>query len=578
MSRASRRTIPRLWLRSGIAVIGLAVGGVIAAVLPGYLLYIATTAIVASIALIGLGVVTGTAGMIALCQLSFAAIGAWVVSWLNLIHAPGGYIVWLLLGCVASAASGLLLGIPALRLRGINLAVITLGFAAALDLTLVKLQFPGADQGTKIQRPWPFDDDRGFFLFAVIALVVAAVVVSIVQAGRWGSAWRSVAFSERGTATAGASVRFAKLSAFAVSAAISGLAGGLLAGQVGMAFPTSFAALQSLALYLLSIVVGAHLIEMAIFGGILWVLIPEIFKRFGISQDWGLVLFGVLGIQAITSKTSPGQLLRNAIARRRPTPECTSSLTDAPPQPPDTAGTPAVGAALLEVSALSVTYGELKALDHVGFTIHENEIVGLIGPNGAGKSTLVDAISGFVPLQSGDVRLQGRSLRRSAPHVRARAGLRRTYQQDRVPPTLTVGAFTKFVGGGASTPHEIDEILDFFGCPDAGTPLASVDVGRRRIVEVAAQLSAKPNIPLLDEPAAGLSHEEHEGLALRLVQVPARFGASVLLIEHDLNLVRSVCTSLLVLDFGTLLASGPQEQVLSRPEVKKAYMGETEML
>ncbi|MGH3588086.1 MAG: ABC transporter permease subunit, partial [Pseudonocardia sp.] len=121
-------------------------------------------------------------------------------------------------------------------------------------------------------------------------------------------------------------------------------------------------------------------------------------------------------------------------------------------------------------------------------------------------------------------------------------------------------------------------MLAFFGCPPARTRLADVDVGTRRLVEVAGHVLAQPRVLLLDEPAAGLSHEEHVAFGERLRQVPARFGITLLLIEHDLDLVRSVCDTLTVLDFGEVLASGPQHEVLADPAVLKAYMGETEML
>jgi branched-chain amino acid transport system permease protein len=110
------------------------------------------------------------------------------------------------------------------------------------------------------------------------------------------------------------------------------------------------------------------------------------------------------------------------------------------------------------------------------------------------------------------------------------------------------------------------------------TPLRMVDVGTRRLIEVAANVAAKPLVLLLDEPAAGLSHDEHLLFADRLRQVPSRFGVTILIIEHDLDLVRSVCTSITVLNFGEVLASGSQEKVLKDPAVLKAYMGETEML
>ena len=237
--------------------------------------------------------------MIALCQLTFAAVGAWIVSLLNVMQAPGGFVVWLVVGGIAAG----LVGLPALRLRGVNLAVVTLGFAAAADVTLVQIQFPGSADGTAVERPTMFSNDREFFFLSVVVLAVCALGVFFLQRGRWGSSWKAVGFSERGTAAAGQSVQSAKLTAFAVSAALGGIAGGLLAGQVQLPFASSFTPLQSLALYVLAVMSGAHLIDMAILGGILWVLVPELLKRWGVPQDWAFVVFGAVSYTHLTLPT-----------------------------------------------------------------------------------------------------------------------------------------------------------------------------------------------------------------------------------------------------------------------------------
>ncbi|WP_292762250.1 ATP-binding cassette domain-containing protein [Microbacterium sp. UBA3486] len=584
----------RPWFRItwpfAVAVAGIGAGAILSASLPGYFVFLAISAVTAAIAVLGLGIVTGSAGMIALCQLTFAAVGAWIVSLLNVMQAPGGFIVWLVLGGVAAGLVGILVGLPALRLRGVNLAVVTLGFAAAADVTLVQIQFPGSAQGTAIERPEMFSNDRQFFFLSIVVLAVCALGAFFLQRGRWGSSWKAVAFSERGTAAAGQSVQTAKLTAFAVSAALGGISGGLLAGQVQLPFASSFTPLQSLALYVLAIMSGAHLIDMAIFGGLLWVLVPELLKRWGIPQDWGFVVFGVLGVQALTSGTNLGQGIRNLIWRRADRQAATVALTALPPDSGADAaaitttttatadGAALAGTPVLTVDGLTVQFGTLKALDDVSFQVPAASIMGLIGPNGAGKSTFVDAISGFLPKHTGRVLLGGRDLVGLSPTRRARLGLRRTFQQDRVPPSLTVGAYVRFVARRRLAASDIDEVLEFFGCPPARARLSSVDVGTRRLVEVAANVVSRPRLLILDEPAAGLSHDEHLALAARLRDLPARYGVALIIIEHDLDLVRSVCPTLTVLDFGRVLASGPQAEVLANPDVVKAYMGETELL
>ncbi|AJT41305.1 ABC transporter permease subunit [Psychromicrobium lacuslunae] len=590
-----------------IAALAILLGWLLSAVLPGYLVFLGTSAVVAMISLLGLGVVTGSAGMMALCQLSFAAVGAWVVSWLNTAGAPGGLMLWLPLGGLAAAAVGLLVGLPALRLRGVNLAVVTLGFAAAADLTLGKIQFPGTLSGVQVPRPELFPGDRRYFLFAVIILVLCALLVAFLHNSSWGRSWRFVAFSERGTASAGTSVTFAKLTAFAVSAFLAGIGGALLSGQVGLVYPTSFTTIQSLALYVLAIVSGSYLIDMAVLGGILWVLVPELLKRFGISQDWGFVVFGALGIQALTTGSNLGEDLRAWWWRRRlrrigstgPKKPLETSAAEAEQSVPSAAEvaqqTPQAAAStrlepaaatpkpqsidseqLLKVRGLTVSFGPVSALKNVDLELSTGSITGLMGPNGAGKSTFVDALSGFLPQHQGSITLAGESLDSLSPAQRARSGLRRTFQQDRVPPTLTVGGYANFISRGKSDAEQLAQILAYFDCPSVEVQLARVDVGTRRLIEVAANVAAQPRLLLLDEPAAGLSHQEHLAFAQQLLRVPQEFGISLLLIEHDLDLVRSTCSNIVVLNFGEVIASGPQQEVLADRAVMNAYMGELE--
>ncbi|MYW91013.1 branched-chain amino acid ABC transporter ATP-binding protein/permease [Amycolatopsis rubida] len=572
MQLADRGAVSRFGTPLVVAVVAVVAGIGLTVGLNGYFAYLGVSVVVAAIALLGLGVVTGSAGMISLCQLTFGAIGAWVVSALNVADAPGGFLFWLLLGGLAAGVVGVLIGLPALRLRGINLAVVTLGLAAAADVTLVEIQFPGTTDGVSVDRPSFVADDNAYFLLCVLVLIVCALLVHFLRRGPWGSSWAAVAFSERGTAAAGASVRMAKLSAFAVSATLGGLSGGLLTAQVGFAFPTSFAPLQSLALYVLAIMSGAHLIDMAVFGAVLWVAVPELLKRWGVPQDWGYVIFGLLGLQALAGRGNLGTAIRE-LRRRRSRASAgvrITALDEEPPRLPP-------GEPVLVVRGLSVTFGQVKALSGVDLAVPKGGVLGVIGPNGAGKSTLVDAISGFLPQAEGIAELADRPLTGN-PTQRARSGLRRTFQQDRVPAGLTIEAYVRFVARRRPDAAEVAAALEFFGCPPAATPLERVDVGARRLVEVVGHLMAKPQVLLLDEPAAGLPHEEHVAFGERLRQVPARFGVSVLIIEHDLDLVRSVCDTLTVLDFGEVLASGPQAEVLADPAVLKAYLGETEML
>jgi branched-chain amino acid transport system permease protein len=589
MSLASRNRTARSWIPILVALGAIAVGFLFGYTVPAYAVFVSTSVLVAMVSLLGLGIVTGTAGMIALCQLSFASIGAWVLEFLFLktplqqVFGAASFLVFALVAALITALLGLVIGLPALRLRGVNLAVITLGVAAAVDSTVQNIGFP--DQGiSHIPRPFNIGTDptgdRAYFVFTLIVTVAIAILIYVVQRGRVGAAWKSVAFSERGTASAGTSVRTPKLSAFAASAFIGGLAGCLVVGQITQVNYLTFTPINSLGLYVLSIVVGSHLIDMALLGGILFVIIPQILQAFGVPLEWSGVAFGVLGIQALTTNSNLGTNVRAALFRRRRQREILRAAESADDvaiveEAPIPEGT---GRPLLVVEDLTVEFGAVKALTNVSMTVVEGTIMGLIGPNGAGKSTFVDAIGGFLPQHSGTATLDGRSLNGLAPHQRARWGLRRTFQQDRVPPSMTVGAYVRFVTRGKASWQAIAEALDFFGCPDASIPLSVVDVGTRRLVEVAANLASRPKLLLLDEPAAGLSHDEHLAFGNRLRRAPEFFGTTILIIEHDLDLVRSVCSTITVLNFGEVLASGDRATVLNDPKVVSAYMGETEML
>jgi branched-chain amino acid transport system permease protein len=210
--------------------------------------------------------------------------------------------------------------------------------------------------------------------------------------------------------------------------------------------------------------------------------------------------------------------------------------------------------------------------------VPKGAVVGLIGPNGAGKSTLIDAVTGFLAQYDGSVALDGVALDSLLAHKRARTGIRRTWQQTRIAPQLSSGTYLTLAAGRRLAYDEAKELLSWMGCPGPDTVVSQIDAGTRRLLDVAGVIASKPKAILLDEPAAGLSHEESLTLAERISTIPERFGTCVLLVEHDMDLVRLVCNSVVVLDFGKVIAAGPTQQVLSDPRVVKAYIGDPEEL
>ena len=261
--------------------------------------------------------------------------------------------------------------------------------------------------------------------------------------------------------------------------------------------------------------------------------------------------------------------------------------TDNAPRGP-TAGATG-GGDLLEIDGLTVAFGGVHALDGVDLGVEEGSFTGLIGPNGAGKTTMIDAVTGFVPPTGGVVRFAGHDVTGLAPSARAELGLVRTFQSLELFEDLTVadnlavaaehrpwwGVLADAIGRAPSsdTSADVDWALELVGLTDAGDAMpVELSHGRRRLVSVARALAARPQLMLLDEPAAGLDTAETELLGEHLRGLPEA-GITVLLIDHDMGLVLDVCTHIYVLDFGRIIASGPPSTVRADPTVVAAYLG-----
>ncbi|MFC4908252.1 ABC transporter permease subunit [Actinomadura gamaensis] len=570
----------------GIALAALACA-VLPAVLPPYWTYLAIGAAVSAVVMLSYGVIVGRAGVMALCQMSFAAIGAWVVLRLNVAGAPGGFLVWLLLGGLAAVPVGVAIGLPALRIRGVNLAVVTFGFAVSADIVWNGNPFPGAEELTMVERPAPFDTDGGYLVLCVLVFTVLAVALAAIGRSRLGLSWYELRHSERSAAAHGVSVARSKLAAFAISAFVAGIGGGLLAGQLGMVVPGNFAMGQSLALFAIAIMIGPHHPEGAVLGGIFGSVMATVMEKLSLPQDLGGVLFGAGALLALRSGLSQTdltrlrkreraarKLLRDAEEHPRAADEAgTGTPVPADDHPPATVPAPRSSGPALVVKGLTVRFGEVVALDGVDLTVPERSVVGLIGPNGAGKSTFIAAATGFVGGYEGSVELRGRSLDRLGPSARAARGLRRTFQTTAIAPELSLHEYLR-IGAGRRLPRaEAEELLAFFGCPPGDVPVSIVDAGTRKLLDVAAAIAARPAVALLDEPAAGQSAAESLRLGRTLARVPERFGVSILLVEHDMELVQATCGQVTVLDFGHVIASGPTAEVLAAPAVRAAYLG-----
>lgn len=238
--------------------------------------------------------------------------------------------------------------------------------------------------------------------------------------------------------------------------------------------------------------------------------------------------------------------------------------------------------AALEVSEVTVRFGGHVALRDVDLDASEGAITGLIGPNGAGKTTLFNVLCGLQRPASGSIMLDGADITRLPPHKRARRGLARTFQRLETFTLLTVrenilaGAeFRRHWSGADERPAQVaDGLIDRLSLGDvADERVDTLPTGRARLVELGRALAARPRLLLLDEPSSGLDERETEALGEVLRDVVAG-GPGVLLVEHDMTLVMSVCESISVLDFGSVVAHGSPEDVRADPLVQQAYLGD----
>jgi branched-chain amino acid transport system ATP-binding protein len=248
---------------------------------------------------------------------------------------------------------------------------------------------------------------------------------------------------------------------------------------------------------------------------------------------------------------------------------------------------------LLEAVGVTKTFAGITALDKVDLDVNSGEIVGLIGPNGAGKTTFFNCLLGILKPDGGRVRFDGRDLTRVATHKRARLGIGRTFQRIELFAGMTPrdhflvaervrngrGALWKdvlFLGGPNSDENtRVDTMLDLLGLMRvADRPIESLSLGVGRLVEIGRALMTEPKLVLLDEPSSGLDRHETETLGVQLRAVQQERGFAILLVEHDVEFVRSLVERVFVLDFGTLIASGLTNEVFADSAVRKAYLGD----
>lgn len=576
------------------------------------------TAVTAAVALILLSyvVVTGYAGQISLCQYAFAGLGAFVAG--RLIGAFGWPIeAAVAVGVVAAAVSGLIVGLPALRTRGISLAIITLGFAVMVqELILSNPSINGGinpdDIGTV--RVFGYDIDAiahptRYAAFAVIVFIIAAICVVNVRRGSVGRRLLAIRESERAAASLGINRLGPKLYAFALSAAIASL-GGILVTFMDpiMTYSTSFDDFQSVYAIGYAVLGGVGFVGGAIVGAQFdpASLTATIFHSFqqGSFALWFELIGGAILLQTLLTNpdgVAPqlaaqlralGRRMLGLTGSRRSQPSGRQCGEIAPTSASGTDGTRtalSTAATSLSVDAATVRFGGVTALDGVSFEVASGEVFGIIGPNGAGKTTIIDAITGFVPLAGGRVSLGDRRVDGKPPAWRARAGLTRSFQGLELFDGLTVLENLQMACDTGSRWAYISDLIwprrgrlsraalvaiDHFDLWDDLTKQpAELPFGRRRMVAIARAVATAPSVLLLDEPAAGLGDVEAAELGTLVRELASAYDMAVVLIEHNVEMVLKVSDRVMLLDFGHKLGEGTPSEMRGNEDLVRAYLG-----
>jgi len=579
--------------------------------------------LLAAIVALSLTVLTGWSGQLSLGQIAFVGLGAMTTA--ALVTRGLGFAPALGVAAIVGGVAAVLVGAPALRIPGLFLAVTTLAFAVATGSWLLSRSFfVGSDQTITMPRAvvgsFSLAPERTYYVLCLIALGLSVLVVARLRRSGFGRSLIGVRDNERALAAFGLSPARVKVTAFAISGALAGFAGGLLAGLYVTFGPERFGPGDSLQAVAIVVIGGVSSVAGAVVGALFVVGIPVLF-----DNNANVALFtsgvGILvvllvfpgGLVHALARLRDGLLRRLAASRDQPDlaepadqaeptdhamtaephePAAVAFRPDRPRPRPTTPSDPATPPAL-RTSGLTVRFGPQVAVDDVALEVATGEIVALIGSNGAGKSTIMNAIGGFVPCR-GVIEVVGRDTTNLSPARRARLGLGRTFQgaelfgdldiRDTVTlaaeagqhvgiPSIVVG-LPRARRAERAKRQMADDIIERVGLGEmAGRYVDELSTGTRRIVEVACLRASGARVLCLDEPTAGLAQAEAEAFVPALLELRDQLDASVLLIEHDMSVAMAVSDRVYCLEAGRVISEGPPAVVRDDPLVIESYLG-----
>jgi sulfate-transporting ATPase len=563
-----------------------------------------------AIVLLSFVVITGYSGQLSLAQFAFAGLGAWIAGQLvAAVHMP--LLPAILIGVVGVAPIGILVGAICLRTTGVNLAIVTLGFAAAVEyLIFDSSTFTGAS-GIQIGNIELFglnvsaiSEPNRYTVLALIALVIAAVVTANVRRGVAGRRLLAIRANERAASSLGIDVPKAKLFAFTLGSMIAAFGGIVIGFGNSTIIFTTFSTIPSIEGVAQAILGGVGWIPGAVIGG--FIQTSGIFSQFlntVVGESYvAYVPLAAAALLLIVIRNQPdgaapimaSQLrwVGTKLRLVKPVNKTSEPSSKVALQGPAEATQVRVTPKGLRVTDLTVAFGGVVAVDGLSLEVNPGEIVGLIGPNGAGKSTAIDAITGFVQHRAKEVVLGDESLAHLSPSARARAGVRRSFQSLELFDDLSVldnlAIATDPAGSGQFLegllkPRRIAINSVTWAAIKAFKLADSLDLspgqlsyGTRRLLAIARAAAAGPSILMLDEPAAGLDDAERLELSDVLTNLSQEWGMGVLLVEHDVPMVMRTCQRIYALDLGKVIASGTPAEVRDNAHVVAAFLGSEE--
>ena len=555
----------------------------------------------AGVMVLSIVVLTGYAGQLSLAQWALGGIGALIAG--RFVEAGLAVELAIPAGIVLTVLIGGVFALPALRTRGVNLAVVTLGLGFTVsEVVFANNQYVGGglEGGTPIGRVKlfgiavdAFGHPHRWALVSLVAFVAIGLVVANLRRSRTGRRLIAVRTNERAAASLGISVVGVKLYAFAVAAGIAAVAGILTAFQFQRIQYGTFNVFESINAVGSAVIGGLGYALGAVFAAPNAVdgLGTKLLEDFGGLGDWAEVVGAALVIvilvthqngiaDVVTHAVQPlGRRLRLA-TRARPVDLPETAVEAVPPAP-------------LAVEGLTVRFGSVLAVHDVSFEVRPGEVVGLIGPNGAGKTTVIDAVTGFVKPAAGTISFDGRPIQRLSATRRANLGLRRSFQslelfedldvEDNIRAGAEQGASKAswvgdllWPGRHALGPAAVAAVRGFDLQGDLDALPEELSYGKRRLVGIARAVASGPSVVLLDEPAAGLDETESRELAGLIRRLAQERHMGILLVEHDVPLVMATCDRIVCIDFGRVIASGTPDEVRSDARVVAAYLGTNE--